>query len=98
MRLADKLLWKLYAGVIGAIATFAAQKLIKVAWKSVTGREPPSPNDPETSMREAVSWAVASAIGVGATQIVAQRLAAKRWSNHMHTETPSGPSKITVSV
>ena len=98
MRLADKLLWKLYATVIGAAATFAAQKMIKIAWKTITGHEPPSPGDPDTPLREAVSWAVASAIGVGATQIVTQRLAARRWSSQMGTEAPSGRSKITVNV
>jgi hypothetical protein len=99
MRLADKLLWKLYATVIGTVATFAAQKMIKIAWKTITGHEPPSPGDPDTPLREAVSWAVASAIGVGATQIVTQRLAAKRWSSQMGTEAPSGRrNKIIVNV
>jgi hypothetical protein len=98
MRLADKLLWKLYATVIGTVATFAAQKMIKIAWKTITGHEPPSPGDPDTPLREAVSWAVASAMGVGATQIVTQRLAAKRWSSQMGTEAPSGRSKIIVNV
>jgi hypothetical protein len=98
MRLADKLLWKLYATVIGTAATFAAQKMIKIAWKTITGHEPPSPDDPDTPLREAVSWAVASAIGVGATQILTQRLAARRWSSQMGTEAPSGRSKIIVNV
>ena len=98
MRLADKLLWKLYATVIGTVATFAAQKMIKIAWKTITGHEPPSPGDPDTPLREAVSWAVASAIGVGTTQIVTQRLAARRWSSQMGTEAPSGRGKITVNV
>jgi hypothetical protein len=98
MRLADKLLWKLYATVIGTVATFAAQKMIKIAWKTITGHEPPLPGDPDTPLREAVSWAVASAIGVGATQIVTQRLAARRWSSQMGIEAPSRRSKIIVNV
>ena len=98
MRLADKLLWKLYATVIGTAATFAAQKMIKIVWKTITGHEPPSPGDPDIPLREAVSWAVASAIGVGSTQIVTQRLAAKRWSSQMGTEAPSGRSRIIVNV
>jgi Protein of unknown function (DUF4235) len=98
MRLSDKLIWKLYATVIGAVTTFAAQKLVKAAWKAITGNEPPEVSDPETPLREAVSWAVASTIGVGVTQIVTQRLAARRWSNEMGTDTPGGRSKIIVSV
>ncbi|HKG33725.1 MAG TPA: DUF4235 domain-containing protein [Gemmatimonadales bacterium] len=98
MRLADKLLWKLYAAAIGALMTVASKMLIKFAWKSITGREPPSPSDPEAPLQEAVSWTVASAIGVGVTQILTQRFAAKRWSKDMGTETPTGRTKIIVSA
>jgi Protein of unknown function (DUF4235) len=98
MRLADKLLWRLYATAIGVVTTMVSRMLVKVAWKSVTGREPPSPGDPEAPLREAVGWAMASAIGVGATQIVIQRLAAKRWSKEMGTETPTGRTKIIVNA
>ena len=44
----QKLLWKLYVGVIGAVTTIAAQRLVKAGWKLVTGNEPPSPTDPDT--------------------------------------------------
>jgi Protein of unknown function (DUF4235) len=98
MRLADKLLWKLYATAIGAVTMFASQTLIRIVWTRVTGHEPPSPSDREAPLQEAVGWAVASAIGVGATQIVTQRLAARRWLNHTGTEAPGGRSKIIVSV
>ena len=53
----QKLLWKLYVGVIGAVTTVVAQRLVKAAWKLVTGNEPPSPTDPETPVLEAASWA-----------------------------------------
>ena len=33
----QKLLWKLYVGVIGAVTTLAAQRLLKAGWKLVTG-------------------------------------------------------------
>ena len=98
MRLADKLLWVLYTRVIGAATMFASQTLIRIVWTRVTGHEPPSPGDREAPLREAVGWTVASAIGVGATQILTQRLVAKRWSSHMGTEAPAGRSKIIVSV
>ena len=92
----QKLVWKLYAGVLGAVTTFASQKLVSLAWKAVTGDEPPSPTDPETPLREALSWALASAIGVGVTQIVTQRFAARRWSDEMGSEAPDGRIRLSL--
>ena len=54
----QKLLWKLYVGVIGAVTTIAAQRLLKAGWKLVTGDEPPSPTDPDTPVLTAMSWAL----------------------------------------
>jgi hypothetical protein len=93
----QKLLWKLYAGVLGAVTTFAAQKLVALGWRAATGNKPPTPTDPDTPMIEAVSWAVASAVGVGVTQLVTQRLAARRWSKEMGSSAPeAGKIKVTI--
>jgi hypothetical protein len=94
----QKLLWKLYAGLLGAVTTFASQKLVTLAWRAITGDEPPSPTDPRTPLRVAVSWAIASAVGVGVTQIVTQRFAAKSWSDEMGTDVPEGDGKIKLSI
>lgn len=75
----QKLLWKLYMGVIGAVTTIAAQKLVTTAWRAVTGDEPPSPTDPETPIGVAISWALASGIGIGVTQLLTARFAARRF-------------------
>jgi hypothetical protein len=73
----EKLLSKLYAGAIGAVTTIAAQRLLKAAWKFVTGKEPPSPTDPDTSFVTALTWAMASAVGVAVAQLVTQRMTAR---------------------
>lgn len=92
-----KLLWRIYAGALGAATTFAAQRLVALGWRTITGNKPPTPTDPDTPMIEAVSWAVASAVGVGVTQLVTQRLAARHWSNEMGTEVPAA-GKIKLSI
>jgi hypothetical protein len=76
---AQKLLRKLYVGVIGAVTTIAAQRLLKAGWKLVTGKEPPAPSDPNAPVVTAVSWAMASAAGVAVSQLLAQRMAARYW-------------------
>ena len=77
---------RLYVTVIGFAATFAVQKLLTIGWKAVTGNEPPSPTDPRTPMRQALTWVLASAIGIAVAQLLTQRLAARRWSDEMGTE------------
>ncbi|MFC7621936.1 DUF4235 domain-containing protein [Microlunatus sp. GCM10028923] len=86
----QKLLWKVYIGVVGAVTTIAAQKIVTTAWKVATGDAPPSPTDPDTPVKVAVSWAIASGVGVGVTQLLVTRLAARRWSN----QTGAAPSAI----
>jgi len=93
----QKLLWKLYVGVIGAVTTIAAQRLLKAGWKFVTGDEPPSPTDPETPVITAVSWAMASAVGVAVTQLLTQRLAARHWEKEIGNDSPEG-GKIKVKI
>ena len=93
----QKLLWRIYAGALGAATTFAAQKLLALGWRMITGNKPPNPTDPDTPMVEAVSWAVASAVGVGVTQLVTQRLAARHWSNEMGTNAPD-PGRIKLNI
>jgi len=92
----NKLAGKIYAGVIGAVTTIVAQKLVTLAWKTVTGKEPPSPTNPETSTSAAVTWVVASGIGVGVAQLFAQRFAARHWTNETGLEAPDGKVKIKI--
>lgn len=87
---------KVYAGVIGAVTTIVAQKLVKAAWKAVTGKEPPSPTNPQTSASAAVTWVVASGIGVGVAQLFAQRFAARHWTNETGLEAPDTTVKFKV--
>ena len=48
MALEEKLVWKIYAGAVGALTTLIAQKLVTKAWEKATGEVPPDPNDPDT--------------------------------------------------
>lgn len=89
MRPSQKLVWNLYAGVVGALTAIAAQKVVHGAWKLATGDEPPEANDPETPLNEAVIWALASGIGIGITQLLMNRVAAHQWQAVMGTPPPN---------
>jgi Protein of unknown function (DUF4235) len=90
---AQKLLWKLYASAIGAVTTIATQRLLKAGWKFATGKEPPSPTDPDASLVTALTWAVASAAGVAVTQLLTQRMAARYWEKN-----PEEAARIKVEI
>jgi hypothetical protein len=93
----QKMLWKIYVGVIGAVTTIVAQKLVTLGWKIATGDDPPEPTDPETPVIQAVSWAVASGVGVGVVQLLTQRAAARHWAKDIGTTTPDG-GKIKIKI
>lgn len=69
----SKALDKVYPALAGAIVTFAAQYLVRAVWKVATGSQPPDPKDPHVPAREAVTWFVASSIGIGVAQLLAAR-------------------------
>jgi hypothetical protein len=68
---------------LGAVASFAAthvsRKLISVAWKKATGKEPPSdPQDPTVGLGEALGWAILAGVVVETARVLAVRTAARR--------------------
>lgn len=80
MKTSQRLLWNIYLGVIGTVATLVAQKALTTAWELATGEQPPEPNDPDVPLRRAATWAIASGVGIGLTQLVLNRLAARALS------------------
>lgn len=78
MKTSQRLLWNIYLGVIGTVATLVAQKALTTAWELATGEQPPEPNDPEVPLRRAATWAIASGVGVGLIQLLLNRFAARK--------------------
>lgn len=74
------LTYKIMAGAIGAVVTFAVQKAVTVAWTGWTGQQPPNPNDPDVPTRVAVSWVLASGVGLAVAQLLVNRYALRRWA------------------
>lgn len=74
----DKILEKAYPAIVGALTTLVAQFLVRKMWKVATGDTPPDPHDPDVPTREAVTWFVASSIGVGVAQILMGRFASRK--------------------
>lgn len=97
MNTSQKLLWNLYAGAVGALTTVVAAKAVNAAWQLATGNEPPEPNDPNVPLRRALTWAIASGVGIGLSQLLVNRFAANQWTKVMGTPAPRF-NKTTLTI
>jgi hypothetical protein len=93
----QKLLWNLYAGAVGALTTIVAAKAVNAAWQLATGDAPPEPNDPGVPLRRALTWAIASGVGIGLSQLLVNRFAASQWTKVMGTPAPRF-NKTTLTI
>jgi len=83
-----KLSYKTLSTVAGIAAAFAARKVVSALWRSDT-ETPLNPADRRISWREALAWALATAVGAGVARVVALRGAATGWEK-VTGETPPG--------
>jgi hypothetical protein len=66
-------------GAAAVAAGFATRKVMTLAWKRITGREPPEhPEDPEVGLAEAVGWAAMMAVAMSTARLLATRMATRR--------------------
>lgn len=72
--------WRVIGGLVALAVSFATRKAIEFAWTKATGKKPPAdPDSLDISMREAVGYAVVTAVGMEVARIVATRAASKRY-------------------
>ena len=92
----NKLAWKLLGGATTVAATIVTRKILTTVWKFVTGNNPPdSPENPDTGTIEAVTWALASGVGVAVARLFATRKAAQYWQKATG-DLPPGMSRAAV--
>jgi len=77
---------KIYTTLMSAALTFLLGFAIKKVWIQVTGAEPPDPEDPEVPARQAITWFIASGIGVGLAQLIVSRQVHKRLAGLRHNQ------------
>jgi hypothetical protein len=72
--------WRVMAAGAALASGFVARRVITVAWKKTTGKEPPTnPESPDVHLGEAIGWAVVMGVGMEVARLLATRAAAKRW-------------------
>jgi hypothetical protein len=86
--------WKAVTVGLGALAGLATRGVLEVMWKDLRGTPPPKVSaDRRSSWVDALSWAVATGVGVGVARLVAVRTAAVVWEAAVH-EPPPEPGLI----
>jgi hypothetical protein len=69
--------WKVMGTGSAVAAAAVAERVLDVAWRAATGKEPPvDTEDPDTSWTEALAWAAVSGAVIGVARLVATRRAA----------------------
>jgi hypothetical protein len=68
--------------IVAIAAAFAAawitRKALTFGWTKVTGKEPPSEQDPDVGWAEALGWAMVIGVGIQAARMVATRAVTKK--------------------
>jgi NhaP-type Na+/H+ or K+/H+ antiporter len=59
-------------------AAFVARKVLTFGWTKVTGKEPPSEQDPDVGWAEALGWAVVIGVGIQAARMLATRTVSRK--------------------
>jgi hypothetical protein len=69
---------KIVAVAAAFAAAFIARKVLTFGWTKVTGKEPPSDQDPDAGWGEALGWAVVIGVGIQAARMVATRTVSRK--------------------
>jgi hypothetical protein len=89
MSIAKRYGWKAVTLGLGALTGLATQRVLEVIWKVLRGSTPPKvAADRRSSWAEALSWAVATGVGVGVARLLAMRSAAALWEAAVHEPPP----------
>ena len=83
-----KLGWKAISYGAGALAGFATQRVLEKLWRGSRHASPPIAADRGSSWIEALSWAVATGVGIGVARLLAIRTAAVVWEAATHEPPP----------
>ena len=73
--------WQIVTALITVVSAMAAKRVVDFVWVTAAGKRPPdSPEDQETSWKEAAAFAATTGVVAGVTKLGLNRAAARRWA------------------
>lgn len=73
----ERLLDAVMLGGLLVAGSYIARRATDEVWGMVSDDPPPDPDDPDTNLRDALIWSLASAVLVGLTRLLLRRQFAK---------------------
>lgn len=73
----ERLLDAVMLGGLLVAGSYIARRATDEVWRVVSDDPPPDPDDPDTNLRDALIWSLASAVLVGLTRLLLRRQFAK---------------------
>ena len=84
-----QLAWKAVNAGTAAISVLVTRRLLTAVWQRF-GATPPAEGvaDRKVTWRAALTWAVATGVGIAVARLVAMRLSARAWEAALHEAPP----------
>jgi uncharacterized protein DUF4235 len=83
--------WKAVSYGAGALAAMVTRRFLEASWRGLRNAPPPDVlADRRTPFVEALSWAIATGVGIGVARLFAIRTAAVVWEAATHELPPGG--------
>jgi hypothetical protein len=84
-----QLAWKALSAGAAAISVLVTRRIITALWQHFRGEPPPEgTNDRKVTLSSALTFAVATAVGVAVARVVSARLSARAWEVATHEAPP----------
>jgi len=81
--------WKAVSVAAGTLAALTTRRTIAMLWNQLADTPAPEhPADRRVAWVPALSWAIATGVGVGVMNLIAQRSAATVWEAATHERPP----------
>ena len=84
-----QLAWKAISAGTAAVSVLVTRRVLTAVWQRF-GATPPSDGtaDRKVTWRAALTWAVATGVGIAVARVVAVRLSARAWEAALHEAPP----------
>jgi hypothetical protein len=87
-----QLAWKAISAGSAAVSVLVTRRVLTAVWQQFGTTPPPDvATDRRVTWRVALTWAVATGVGIAVARVVAVRLSARAWEAALH-EAPPEPA------
>ena len=84
-----QLAWKATSAAAAAISVLVTRRVLTIVWERFGSTVPPEgAADRKVTWRAALTWAVATGVGIAVARVIAARVSARAWEVALHEPPP----------